>query len=249
MPKKVQSVAIGVLSTHERQGWHHPSITDFLYGTRFEKRFKVGYGSLKGFQPAAFARNYFCNEMQNKGFDWIAMIDNDMELPAELLDCIVDAPPDAEVIVPQFFMWDGVLNAPKLCWGFPLGSKDTEGEWTSVGGDKYYRLRTFGTGVIFLRPRVLSKIERPWFSYTYDEMGRQVGSEDIQFALKMEQAGLKAYGYGDVFVGHLHTLDISRVAQLAYEKSVDREEKVNQDVSQEQSGVPADALVAEVSPT
>jgi hypothetical protein len=200
-------VIFGILSTYERNGWHHPSITQFFA----DLPFKTGYGfrvvPVCNFVPAASGRNVFCRNVRDTDADWICMIDNDMALPENLLDTLKDVPKDAGIVVPAFYLWDQTTSKLVLCWGVEWD--DGKERPVSQFGPGFHELTKCGTGVIFIRPSVLCAMNYPFFRYLYNDDQGMAGTEDIQFCLEARKKGFKIYGNASINVGHYHSVELS----------------------------------------
>lgn len=206
-------IVFGVLSTYERGGWHHPSITQFFADLPFQTGYAFRMVPVSNFQPAASGRNVFCRNFKDADADWIAMIDNDMGIPADLLDAVKDAPADAGIVVPTFYLWDQTKSKLVLCWGL-----DQEPDKIGPTGEfspGYHELSKCGTGVIFIRPKVLREMPYPYFKYLYNEDQGMAGTEDIQFCIKARAMGLKIYGNANVKVGHYHSVELNSLWKWA----------------------------------
>jgi hypothetical protein len=206
---------ICILSGYERQNWPCKDLADFLINLRFNNDYAWYHSFAHNFIPAASARNKMADALKDLDADWILMIDNDMAPPANLLDTIKNAPADAGVVVPKFFLWDQTARSVRLCWGIDNLPRTPNGD--IVIEDKYYELNKCGTGAIFIRPEVFRTVTPPWFFYTYDAMQGMTATEDINFAQKVIAHGIKVYGYGGITVGHNHTVDLSVVAKMLYD--------------------------------
>jgi hypothetical protein len=206
-------IVFGVLSTYERNGWHHPSITQFFADLPFQTGYAFRMIPVNNFQPAASGRNIFCRNFKDADADWLCMIDNDMHIPANLLDAVKDAPADAGIVAPVFYLWDQTKNKLVLCWGV-----DQEPEKIGVLGKfepGYHELTKCGTGVIFIRPSVLREMPYPYFKYVYNADQGMTGTEDIQFCMAAREKGLKIYGNTAVKVGHYHNVELSSLWKWA----------------------------------
>jgi hypothetical protein len=219
-PKKILVCA---LSTYERNGWHCKELSEWLEGLRFERKYLTSVSYAHNFSPAAAARNYLCREV--KGMDkanrpdWILMVDNDMAPPSNLLSCIDNAPSDAGVIVPRFYMWDQNKQSVILCWGMdPKDAPERNGaQIFTVQPGEFYPLTKAGTGAMFIRPSLLDEIEPPYFSYTYNQDGAMTGTEDIRFCVdKVGKTKWKIYGNSDIEVGHFHNVNLALLARWLY---------------------------------
>jgi len=141
------------------------------------------------------------------------MIDNDMRIPANLIDTVKDAPADAGIVVPVFYLW--IKRNRNWCCA---GASKKEPEKLGVLGEfpaGFHELTKCGTGVIFIRPSVLRQMPYPYFKYLYNEDQGMAGTEDIQFCLKARELGIKIYGNTAVKVGHFHSIDLSTLWKWA----------------------------------
>src|SRR6266704_1614186 len=205
-------IVFGVLSTYERNGWHHPSITQFFADLPFQTGYAFRMIPVNNFQPAASGRNVFCKNFKDADADWICMIDNDMSIPANLIDVVNDAPADAGIVVPEFYLWDQTKSKLVLCWGI---DNAPEGKGVKAFGPGFHELSKCGTGVIFIRPHVLRQVPYPYFKYLYNADQGMDGTEDIQFCLSARKLGLKIYGNNAVKVGHYHSVELSSMWKWA----------------------------------
>ncbi len=212
MPEPLK-IIFGVLSTYERNGWHHPSITQFFADLPFQTGYAFRMVPVNNFQPAASGRNVFCKNFKDTDADFVAMIDNDMQIPANLIDTVKDAPADAGIVVPVFYLWDQTKHNVTLCWGV-----DKEPERIGTLGHfapGFHELNKCGTGVIFIRPKVLRKMPYPYFRYLYNKDQGMAGTEDIQFCIQAREMGMKIYGNTAVKVGHYHSVELSSLWEWA----------------------------------
>lgn len=200
-------VLIAVLTTHERYGWVHPSILSFCVAVPWEPYFRKNVVLSVNANTAAAARNRLCRDFLDSDADWICMIDNDMEVPDNLLETIKDAPADAGIVAPMFWFWDGDKQRPIICWNF-FDEAVNKGDKTISLEPGFMPIRKCGSGVIFIRREVLRKLDYPWFRYLYNEEQARVGTEDVWFTQNAFKAGVKIYGNTLVQCGHHHTIDI-----------------------------------------
>ena len=216
MPEPIK-VLFGVLSTYERSGWHHPSITQFFADSPFINNCAYRMIPVHNWTPAAAGRNVFCKQNKDTETDWLCMIDNDMHIPLNLLDAVKNAPPDADIVCPQFYMWDQGQLKLVLCWGVNENEANNGVRHFAPG---YYPLIKCGTGVIFIKPQVFNKVPYPYFKYRYDDDGMQYGSEDIWFMEKAVEAGCKIYGTTEVKIGHYKSVELGSLWDW-YRKTLD----------------------------
>jgi hypothetical protein len=203
-------IAFAVLSVYERNGWIHPSILQYFCDLPFKPGYAFRMIPVHNFHPAAAGRNVFCKAMKDNEADWLCMVDNDMALPDNLLDTLKDAPADADIIVPTFYMWDQGSLKLTLCWGM----ENVESGYARLTPG-FHELTKCGTGVIFIKPHVLRAMEYPYFKYVYNGDCGLEGTEDIQFCLQARAKGFKIYGSTAVKVGHYHSVDIGTMFDWA----------------------------------
>lgn len=243
MNEETPNIILGVLVTYERNGWPHPDILRFIADMPFTLGVAMPVKILNNFVPAAAARNLFCRANKSLKADWIAMIDNDMAPPANLFDSVKDAPEDAGVVVPAFYIWNGTEKKLTLCWGLDVPpSKD--GNTYGRFGPGYHEISKCGTGAIFIRPWVFEKIAYPYFSYIYNEDCGMDGTEDIEFCRRVREKGIKIYGNANVKVGHYHSVDLNAIAERLF--TVDKGN--GKGLSSPQSASPTESK-AKVCPT
>ena len=214
-----------ILTTYERNGWANKRLMEFLEQIHFNKDYLVSVAYADNFSSAAAARNYFFKHVkdmpQEERPDWLLMIDNDMVPPDNLLDTIKNAPEDAGVIAPRFYMWNPQKATVVLCWGM---EESTEGSRLASDGaqvldmfeGRFYPLTKCGTGAIFVKPSVIDQVGAPWFWYDLDETQASKGTEDINFCYKARAAGVKLYGNSSIEVGHFHNEDLALLARYLY---------------------------------
>lgn len=206
-------VVFGVLTTYERNGWVHPSILQYFADLPFQTGAAYRVVMIHNFVPAAAGRNVFCRNYKDCDADWICMIDNDMEIPHELLDTVKGAPADAGIVVPAFYMWVQDKKELTLCWG--SDNIPTARPGFAQIGHGFHELTKAGTGVIFVRPWVFQKVPYPYFRYLYNEDCGLAGTEDLQFCMNARDLGIKIYGNADAVVGHYHSVELSSMWKWA----------------------------------
>lgn len=211
MPEPIKILSV-VLSTYERSGWICKELAELIANIDLVPGYATRFSFAHNFIPAAAARNAIFKQVlqMEDPPDWLLMIDNDMRPDMNLYSTIQGVPEDADVVAPAFYMWDNGKKTCTLCWG--KDDMADRGEF----GPGFHELTKCGTGAVFVRPRIIKKLEPPYFTYVYGENGNMEGTEDIQFCLKVNQAGGKIYGNASVRVGHWRTVDLSAVADVLY---------------------------------
>ena len=226
----IPKIAVFPIGTYERHGWFTKEILEFAYTLPYNQNYMTNLITVHNFIPAAGARNHIAKVVKamDPQPDWICMIDNDMLPPLNLLDTIKDAPEDAGVVVPAFFLWDQGKKSTILCWGLKKPTNEEGMIYEHI--DKGFKpIVTAGTGVMFIRPEIFQKVPPPWFFYTFDESQIQTATEDTNFCLKIAEYGYKIYGNGSIWVGHNHTCDLSVVAQVQYRNDLPAASSETQD--------------------
>lgn len=236
----------GVLTTYERHGWPHPTILQFFADLPIRTGYAYRVVPIHNFMPAAPGRNQFAKNFKDAEVDWLVMIDNDMNIPQNLLDTVKDAPADAGVVVPTFYMWNQALKKLVLCWGMDVEGSTPRPRKLTEG---FHELRSCGTGVIFIRPSVFNKIAYPYFTYLWDEHGSVIGTEDIQFCLRAREAGVKIYGNTAAKVGHYHSVDLGTMWDWAESVYVlDKQKGAGVESETKDTESPSVPLVADACP-
>lgn len=237
-------VLICVLTTHERNGWVCPALCEWLTDLPISGYNNVEYAVTyaKNFVPAASARNFLGRKVKESDPkpDWVLMMDNDMPPPKNLFDCVINAPKDAMVVVPQMQMWDEGKPSVTLCWGMDesIAPKQGNDQRYTIEPDKWYELTKCGTGIIFIRPEVFERLSMPYFWYPLNADQGIEGTEDVTFTQKVvglrcakcgvlkkdhitnghefDNAGMKIYGYSGCIAGHYHNVNLAVVAHYLY---------------------------------
>lgn len=215
-------VLICVLTTHERVGWVSKQLSEFLTDLPFiqGEKYQCSVSYCHNHIPAAAGRNFIAEVARNAEPrpDWLLMIDNDMAPYRDMnpLDTLENAPADADILVPQFQMWDESKASVTLCWGMDelTVPKVGERQFFTIEPGRFYPLTKCGTGFIFIRPHVFDKLELPYFAYPLNKYAGIMGTEDIDFCQKALKAGLKMYGNSSIRVGHYHNVNLDVVARM-----------------------------------
>ena len=207
-------IIVTPLMTYERWGWLNYELFLWLQTSPIEYYKKHGYDfsvcPAHNFCPAPAARNVAGKMFLGTNAEWLLMVDNDMAPPDNLLDMIVNAGPDKDIIIPVMMMWDNKKGQSFLCWK-PVSQYGTKGEWDLDDAVAYQELQSGGTGAIAIRRRVLEAMPYPWFQYEYSENYELTTSEDVFFTGRARAAGFKVWGYTKAACGHFHTVDLLKI--------------------------------------
>ena len=207
-------IMVSVLSLHERTGWIHPKLTAEIVRTALSSgtRYRMTYIPMNGVYPVSAARNRIVvRHFLPSPADWLCMFDNDIGPPENLIEVILTAPPEADIVVLPCWVWCSEGH-PMMCFGdlrrvngkplmYPQG-------YTRLG---WHEGGAGGTGAIFIRRRVFRKVKKPYFKFLYDKGEELAVGEDIYFTAKARRAGCRIFTNLDFVCSHYRTLDLAEV--------------------------------------
>lgn len=206
-------VAMGVLSGQERSNWVAPNLVLRLLeaATARNSEIKLEISVLSAAHRVEQARNLFCEKALNSRPDWVAMLDNDQIPPPRFIDRAMELHQRADVDVvalPSVI----AANPPHLNVGQLDGDRAAFPTYLPPG---WRQVTAFGTGLIFIRRCALERLERPWFRLSAEAVAKGVvGGEDLGFARRLRDAGLRAWTNTELLAGHLHTADFAAIAGM-----------------------------------
>lgn len=159
---------------------------------------QTGYG-------VAMARNRIADRALDGEYDWLLTVDADIVLPRDALRNLLEH--DADICMGYYRNRWAREDGPKTCV-IPHG-----GEWTGrMPVDELRRLREEGThtvrvrgggmGCCLVRPSVFGRVKFPWFEWHDWARHAQSLGEDVDFFIKAEKAGVRAYVDTRVACGH-----------------------------------------------
>jgi hypothetical protein len=205
---------VSVLSLRERTGWIHPRLTAEIARMALGSgaRYQMTYVPMNGVYPVSAARNRIvARHFLPCAAEWLGMFDNDIGPPENVIEVILTAPPEADIVILPYWVWSSELH-PLLCFG----------DLRMVKGKPHmypYRYKTLGwheggaggTGAIFIRRRVFKKLKKPFFKFSYDKDEEETAGEDIYFTSKARRAGCRIFSNSDYVCSHYRTLDLAEV--------------------------------------
>jgi GT2 family glycosyltransferase len=202
------SAGASLIPTPTGDGWCSPHILPFLTAAKVaaatgerDIRITVQHNN----RPFDYARNVAAKAFLESGCEWLLMVDNDMAAPVDLLDMLDRVDDTMDIVVPKFYsLGDAGLF---VCW------RSLEGYMTPAvekvhAEDEWIELSNAGSGCMFIRRRVFEVVQRPWFSFVYDEQGEMVVTEDYYLCLKARDAGCRVYGNLNFEVDHFKTVSL-----------------------------------------
>ena len=173
-----------------------PETFKSIYGMRASK-----YGPLfdyvKGYDCAK-ARNAIAKEAIDGGFDYVLMIDSDVIVPNNTLDCFLEYPADIVLgLCPR------KNTKEKRCEIYRLGSDGFKDFYRYDELPDIHRLVVKGGGLAcgLIKTDVFHKLEYPYFRYVEYPNGESL-SEDLYFCTKATEAGITIQADTRVKCGH-----------------------------------------------
>lgn len=177
---------------------------------------EVLFDSVRGYDVAT-ARNKCAQLAVNLDTDYLLMVDNDVVLPKNALELLLD---EAEEVNLGYYahrgddnLYNGRTSACKLLdengkayYNYPLESEYTAEEMKAMiaEGKKKVRIHGGGMGCAFIRTEVFRKASYPWFDWVnYGDSNRGMLSEDLYFCEVCRSFGIPVHTDVRVGCGHL----------------------------------------------
>lgn len=209
-------VMISPLTGLERHHWLNPLLSTSIVASSFRKDIRsFTYSPAFGVFPVSAARNKVVEEFFLKSdADWLVMIDNDIAPPQNFLDMLFDCPPEADILIAPYHIWDPDTMRTVLCFGrwengqmITPDPDEVRPGWMAGGAG--------GTGLIAIRRKVFTegKLEKPFFRIICNDYEGQTMTEDIYFTGKATEAGYKIFTNAKYVAKHFHSIDIGEVNQ------------------------------------
>ena len=163
----------------------------------------------------ATARNRIAQIALDKGVDYVLMVDNDVVLPADALQNLLETQQDVCLGFYAHRDNDNVYRG-RTCvcklyddngvkyFNYPLESEYTAEELRNLKESGTYRVQIHGGGMgcALIKTDVFRKIEYPWYDWV-NYKGRGMLSEDLFFCEGCRKNGIKIYTDTRVNCGHL----------------------------------------------
>lgn len=165
----------------------------------------------------ATARNHIAQMALDKGVDYVLMVDNDVVLPKDALQNLLDDPKD---VCLGFYahrdrdnIYRGRTCVCKLLndvgimyFNYPLESEYTAEELRNMRENGEYKVLIHGGGMgcALIRTDVFRTIEYPWYDWVnYSDEHRGMLSEDLYFCEACKRYDIPIYTDSRVVCGHL----------------------------------------------
>jgi hypothetical protein len=219
-------VLVCVLCGPERNQWISPGLSQRLLEAQRSENVRVEVEHAYGIQPVVAARNWCCKKAVESGADYLCMVDCDELPPLHFVDKVIaDIHKRPEISVAVLPSWcvvgDGVvtLNIVQHDTGAAYAMPDRmQPGWREI--------HTGGSGVIFVRKRVLESMEQPWFRFDAKALlAMQTGGpagpcEDFEFIIRArDKHRFRTFANSEYTCDHLHTLSMAAIVR-SKERSV-----------------------------
>lgn len=134
-------------------------------------------------------RNWIAAKAVNSGCDYLFFIDDDMILPEDTLEELLDADKDiiGGVYLTKYEVQDPVLE---LLPG-------------TEPSDDIFQVAAIGTGAMLIRRDVFKKLPQPWFKYEWYDNGSIKRSHDWIFCEDARKAGFEVWADPRHKIGHI----------------------------------------------
>lgn len=176
----------------------------------------VQFEFVRGYDCAT-ARNHIAQMALNKGVDYVLMVDNDVVLPKDALQNLLD---DPQQVCLGFYahrdhdnIYRGRTCVCKLVsdvgimyFNYPLESEYTAEELRAMRENGEYKIQIHGGGMgcALISTDVFRIIEYPWYDWVnYSDEHRGMLSEDLYFCEACKRYDIPIYTDSRVVCGHL----------------------------------------------
>lgn len=176
----------------------------------------VSFEFVRGYDCAT-ARNRIAQIALDKGVDYVLMVDNDVVLPKDALQNLIE---DAKDVCLGFYAHRDADNVYRgrtcvcklqqengtLYFNYPLESEYTANELSVLrdGGKTKIQIHGGGMGCAFIRTSVFNRIKYPWYDWVnYADGHRGMLSEDLYFCEQCKKKRIPIYTDVRVNCGHV----------------------------------------------
>lgn len=207
-------VLVVVLCGPERYQWPAPGLTLRLIETARLTDFEVEFRYVYGVYGYAAARNRAVEMFLASDSETLVMLDNDTVPPPNFIPRVLEFS-DADVVPLPYYIRPeaGKINTT-LCTGWHAQEANTF-ELPFQLPNKWIEIEVGGAGCLFIRRHVLTKIEKPWFYVPDFNLSQNYiygPGEDFAFYERSRAAGFHIWTHGGLVCSHLHTVDLTAVA-------------------------------------
>ena len=171
---------------------------------------RSGYG-------CAMARNRIAADALNARYDYVLMVDNDISLPENALECLLEH--DVDFVMGYYLNRyargeNRHTTLYRPAWNWQMYD-DAELREMRENGQYLIKVKGGGLGCALIKTGVFERIEFPWFEWVDQARKRSdaenvyecrdeftSGGEDIMFCIRCAQAGIKIHADTRVSCGH-----------------------------------------------
>lgn len=179
-------------------------------GHDVDYRPRAGYG-------CAMARNRIAADALNAGYDYVMMVDNDIELPHDALTLLLED--GVDIVVGAYLNRYARGERKKTCLfkQGPIWEMYEADELRALcdGGQNLVHVSAAGLGCALIKTDVFERLPFPWFEWTdvtrFKTSADSVysltdtfnsGGEDVNFCIAANKAGIHTYADTRVMCGH-----------------------------------------------
>jgi hypothetical protein len=134
-------------------------------------------------------RNWIAAKAVNSGCDYLFFVDDDMILPKDTLERLLEASKDiiGGVYLTKYEVQDYVYEL------LPGTQPDKD----------IFEVAAIGTGAMLIKCDVFRKLPQPWFKYEWNQNGSVKRSHDWIFCEDARNAGYKVWAEPRLEIGHI----------------------------------------------
>jgi len=192
-----EKILIAITSNRERVPKFFMTSMINLYSKTKEK-YNVDIANISAVE-CNLMRNYACQIAINKGYDYLFMVDEDMEYPADSIIKLIKHNKDfvtgsANTRTPPY------LPTQYKNWkSADLSNPDNH---VKAEGDKLIKIECSGVCGALIKTNSLEKLKYPFFQIKYKEFPDIIGG-DVMFCKQLKDKGISMYLDPTIFYGHL----------------------------------------------
>ena len=177
-----------------------PETFKSIYGLTITDGVNVMFDFCKGYDCAK-ARNEIAKEAVKYGFDYVLMVDSDIILPSNTLQCLLENPVDICLgVYPRKNTTTGQTEIFKL--GYKNFTDENNLNISEIVDPGRMDIKGGGLGCALIRVSIFKALPKPWFYYMIYPNG-DVLSEDNYFCDRASSKGFKIQVDTRVRCGHL----------------------------------------------
>jgi GT2 family glycosyltransferase len=208
------TIFVAVLCGPERYQWPAPGLMMRLIEATHTPDVGVKVATVYGVYGYAAARNRAVETFLASDCSVLCMVDNDTVPPHNFIPRALEFP-DADVVaLPAYTRPDADKLNTLLCCGWHA-SEPNVFELPFQLPDKWVEVDVGGAACMFIHRHVLTKMEKPWFRIPEHSFRQHfIGGpgEDFEFCDRVRAAGFHVWTHGGMVCSHLHTVDLTAVA-------------------------------------